>query len=127
MGIQVQSQRAVGDFSRRFRNVFTGELANHLRVRFRKPLDRSLALQRLRRPERADEHARRQVRTGERRVRTVGVVQHRLLVLREEFLPDRPDRNERCIKLGGPYAQKAAEALSMLQWGKAGSGGLAPQ
>ena len=25
---------------------------------------------------------------------------------------------ERCIKLGGPYALKAAEALSMLEWGK---------
>ena len=34
---------------------------------------------------------------------------------------------ERCVKLGGPYAQKAAEALSMLEWGKVGSGGLAPQ
>ena len=33
---------------------------------------------------------------------------------------------ERCIKLGGPYAIKAAEALSMLQWGKGTQGGDAP-
>ena len=30
---------------------------------------------------------------------------------------------ERCITLGGPYALKAAEALSMLQWGKGTQGG----
>ena len=41
----------------------------------------------------------------------------------EEDRTKAADAYQRCIKLGGPYAQKAAEALSMLEWGKAGQAG----
>ena len=55
------------------------------------------------------------------------VASQRRWVASEEDRTKAAESYERCIKLGGPYAQKAAEALSMLQWGKSsGEGRLAP-
>lgn len=46
------------------------------------------------------------------------VASQRRWVAPEEDRTKAAQAYERCIKLGGPYALKAAEALSMLEWGK---------
>ena len=51
------------------------------------------------------------------------VASQRRWVSTEEDRTKAAQSYERCIKLGGPYAQKAAEALSMLEWGKTGNEG----
>jgi VWFA-related protein len=53
------------------------------------------------------------------------VASQRRWVSTEEDRTKAAQAYERCIKLGGPYAQKAAEALSMLEWGKTGDEGSA--
>ena len=55
------------------------------------------------------------------------VASQRRWVAPEEDRTKAAQAYERCIKLGGPYALKAAEALSMLQWGKGTQGGAAFQ
>ena len=55
------------------------------------------------------------------------VASQRRWVVSEDDRTKAAQAYERCITLGGPYAQKAAEALSMLRWGKAsGEGTSAP-
>lgn len=50
------------------------------------------------------------------------VASQRRWVAPEEDRTKAAEAYERCVKLGGPYALKAAEALSMLQWGKGTQG-----